>query len=116
MDGSNETLAVATQGLAGDWVYLEVMGHRSHYGLLSEFERFGAKMARIDVFRTGENDPCATHFYGGSAIFSITPMKEESCRKQADYYSPRPAVQSLPAPSDDEAPDFSDDDDDEVPF
>lgn len=91
---------------AGEWVFLEVMGHRSHYGLLTEIERFGAKMSRIDVFGVGATEPEATHFYGGPAIFSITPTTEETCRQQTDRWKPRPAtVKSLPPPDDDDRDD-----------
>ena len=115
MTTENEVLADApTPETSGDWVFLEVMGHRSHHGLLTEVDRFGAKMARIDVFGKEDIEPRATHYYGGASIFSITPATEESCRAYVDRWSPKPAVQSLPAPSmidyDDEGYDMPDDD------
>lgn len=89
----------------GEWVLLEVFGHRRHWGLLTEVERFGAKLARIDEFPPDATEPTATHFYGGASIFSITPVTEESARQQVGDYRPA-AVQSLPAPAE---PDFLED-------
>lgn len=92
----------------GEWVRLEIFGHRCHYGLLTEIERFGAKLARIDEFRVGEDRPFRTLVYSGGAIFSVLPVTEKTAREQAGFYVP-PAVLSLPS-SDDE------DCDDEQPF
>lgn len=61
-----------------EWMFLEIMGHRNHWGRTREEERFGTKMLRIDVPVKG--DPSVhgwtTHFYGGAAIFSITLTDE----------------------------------------
>jgi hypothetical protein len=39
-----------------------------------EVDRFGSKLLRIDVPRTGKfEDGYETHFYGGGSIFSLTP-------------------------------------------
>ena len=32
-----------------EWMLVEIMGHRTHWGRSREEERFGAKMLRIDV-------------------------------------------------------------------
>jgi hypothetical protein len=76
----------------GEWVFLEIMGHRSHWGLLTEIERFGSKLARIDVYGIDDTDPRATHYYGGCSIFSITPSSSDACRKWVSRYEPRPAL------------------------
>ncbi len=53
---------------------LELMGHRSRYGLVSEEECFGIKMLRIDIpFPTGN----VTEFYGGASIYALTPVSRE---------------------------------------
>ena len=31
------------------WAQVEIFGHRRHYGRISEVERFGAKLLRVDV-------------------------------------------------------------------
>lgn len=74
---------------AEEWARVEIFGHRQHVGRIAEVERFGAKMLRIDV---PTHDPAvfATHFYGGSSIFSITPTTEEAAREWVERYTPRP--------------------------
>lgn len=73
------------------WACVEIFGHRKHYGRIKEVERFGTKMLRVDVptataspLLLGEAETFATFMYGGSAIFSLTPMTEESARKWAE--------------------------------
>ncbi len=79
-----------------EWAMVELFGHRKHYGRTCEVERFGTKLLRIDVPLAaaapllGEPETFETHFYGGSAIFSFTPMTEEAVRKWADRYRPVP--------------------------
>lgn len=65
---------------AEQWALVEIFGHRSHMGRLVEVERFGAKLMRVDV-PTADPNVFETHYYGGSAIFSIRPMTEEAVRK-----------------------------------
>lgn len=67
------------------WARLEIMGHRTHYGLIREVEVFGTKMLRIDT--VGED--AGTHVYGAQAIYGITVMTEEDCRKAVAPYRPR---------------------------
>lgn len=53
---------------------VEVMGHRRHVGRILEVERFGTKMLRVDVPNGGDfAKGYVSHFYGGQAIFCITP-------------------------------------------
>jgi hypothetical protein len=99
-----------------EWAHLEVYGHRSHWGRVSEVTRFGATVLRIDV-PTTDPEVFETHFYGGGAIFSLTPCTEESARQWAERSRPR-AYQAvaLPAPvsdwEDDQEPDSTEGDDD----
>lgn len=111
MDGENGSFAerpgAAVQTPAGAttdapaeiWALVEVFGHRQHYGRVTEVERFGTKMLRVDVPRA-EPDQFDTFFYGGAAIFSMTPMTEEAARKWAERARPRPytPLASLPRP------------------
>jgi hypothetical protein len=101
------------------WACVEIFGHRKHYGRISEVEKFGAKFLRVDVPGMaaapllGEAETFTTFVYGGSAIFSVTPMTEEACRKWAEHERPKPMSEyrALPRPSYD-----ADDDDDEGRF
>lgn len=73
-----------------DWMFVEIMGHRSHWGRTREEERFGAKMLRIDVPVDGDpaKNGWSTHLYGGPAIFSITLTDEASVMAKNKPYEP----------------------------
>lgn len=97
------------------WGLVEIFGHRRHYGRVTEVERFGAKMLRVDVPlmkpEDGAEEVFETFHYGGSAIFGMTEMSEEACRKWANHDRPRPAglVTRLPPPEpDDGDPEYGD--------
>lgn len=51
---------------------VEIMGHRRLAGVVSEVDFAGVKLLRVDV----PSEPPATQFYGGSAIFCVTPCTE----------------------------------------
>jgi hypothetical protein len=99
------------------WAHVEIMGRREHFGLVSEVERFGAKMALVQVPSIANPGALADEFtYSASAIFCVSAMTEEAVRErlQAEYDWAHPA---LPAhdtlrPSDGDE-DHSDDVDDE---
>jgi len=70
---------------------VELMGHRVRYGRISEEESYGSKFLRIDIpFDSG----VVTEYYGGSAIYAITPLSEEICKDRIGTHDPRP-VQPL---------------------
>ncbi len=70
-----------------EWAILELMGHRKMAGLVSEVTIAGGAFIRIDVPgipREGEIAPIvATQFYSPSAVYCITPVKEELARNVA---------------------------------
>lgn len=70
---------------ADEWAHVEIMGHRSHWGRVTEVSRFGASMLRVDV-PTEDPEVFTTHFYSGSSIFSMTPCTEATAR---EYGKPR---------------------------
>ena len=88
------------------WACVEIFGYRKHYGRITEVERFGAKMLRVDVPTQtaapllGESEQFETFLYGGGSIFSLTPMTEEAARKWAENERPRPykPMNRLPPP------------------
>jgi hypothetical protein len=59
-----------------EWAILELMGHRRLAGRVQDVEMFGTSMCRIDV----PSDPPMTQFYGGSAIYCVTPTTEGIAR------------------------------------
>ncbi len=82
-----------------EWCFLEIMGHRSHWGRSREEERFGSKMIRIDV--PIEGDPVkgwTTHYYGGASIFSYSLVTEELVMKRNKPYEP-PSRLAIAPPS-----------------
>lgn len=107
-----------------EFMVVEIFGHRRHAGRVREEERFGAKMLRIDIPKVervelpGEDGPVpalatiswTSHFYGGAAVFSVTPTDEATVlRMNAPYVAP--SRMSLPAPAeprddDDQEPNF----------
>lgn len=101
-----------------EWALVEIMGYQRGAGRISEVERFGAKMLRVDTpLPDGE---WATKFYGGSSIYGITPCTEEVARATATRLGdPRPVSPvgyRLPAPEPDDADDDPFAGDDEAPF
>lgn len=87
----------ATDGF--EWAIVEVFGHRRHIGRIREEERFGAKMLRVDVPMIGADGRTAawlTHWYGGSALFSVTHTDEATVLRANRPYEP--AGRYLPAP------------------
>ncbi len=77
-----------------EWALVELMGHRSLAGRVTEVQRFGATLMRIDI--PGESDAFTTQFYGGQAIYCVTPTTEELARKAASRLLPRPTHPLLP--------------------
>jgi hypothetical protein len=96
-----------------EWMLVEIMGHRTHWGRARQEERFGAKMLRIDVPVKG--DPVAhgweTHYYGGAAIFSFTLADEAAVMSNNKPYEsayryrlPSPHTEEFEAQFEEEEP------------
>lgn len=53
---------------------IEIFGHRPLAGRVTEVEKFGTKLLRIDIPEQGKFEHCSTsQMYGGASLFSITP-------------------------------------------
>ena len=73
-----------------DWAIVELMGHRRRAGLVSEVERFGTKLLRIDI-PIGATETSVTEFYSGSAIYAFRPCSEDVARAAVEAIGdPRP--------------------------
>jgi hypothetical protein len=100
------------------WAVVELMGHVRMAGRLTEEERFGGKMGRLDV--PGEEERWTTVYFTAASVYRITPCSEEAARAVALRSKPEPVHQwELPAPkretdayNDDD--DVDDDDDEEA--
>lgn len=63
------------------WVMIELLGHRSHVGRVSEVECYGATFAQVEALQP--SGVFTTHLYGSKAIYSVTELSEEAARKAA---------------------------------
>jgi hypothetical protein len=91
------------------WAIVELMGHRRLAGYVTEQEFAGTKLLRLDIYEGPEPQtlqeaeaakPTATQFYGGSAIYCITPTTEETARAVAAARTHEPVQRwQLPAPA-----------------
>lgn len=88
------------------WCVLEMMGHAKTAGQVSEETHFGTVLLRIDVPAIN-NRPEHTEFYGGSAIYRITPCDETTARLVLTqtctppimaYQLPRPEFKQMELP------------------
>lgn len=90
---------------------VELFGHNVIAGHVSEQAIGGASFVRVDV-PSVDGKPGYTKFFGGAAIYAITPTDEETVKIAADKIRNRPVqewivptiTKLLPAP----APDDSD--------
>ena len=87
------------------WAIVELFGHAKIAGMCSEQPLAGTNMLRVDV--PAINDQQAyTRFFGGSAIYSITPTDRETAMIALQRISSRPVAHwivpdrpALPEPS-----------------
>lgn len=110
MDQSQETIeqqidAIDVDADGWEWMLVEIMGHRTHWGRARQEERFGAKMLRIDVPVKGDAvaHGWSTHYYGGASIFSFTLTDEATVMARNKPYE-APARLTF-SPSDDDGDD-----------
>lgn len=87
------------------WAIVELMGHRTFGGMVSEVEMYGGRLLRLDVFDDEGEEPAMTQYYGSSAIYCITPADESMARqvgRRSMPGKPQPAMLSW-TPEDNEA-------------
>ena len=100
----------------GTWGVLELVGHVKLAGFVTEEELFGSKVGRIDI-QAIEGENAITQYFGGHALYRLTPVTEEVARAFARRSRPRPVyVYELQLPAPAPAPSQENDYDDEVPF
>lgn len=73
------------------WAVVELMGHVKYGGRLSEEEKFGTKMGRLDVPQS--DGSFVTKFFGGSSVYSVTITTEAVARQVANTASSPAPVQ-----------------------
>lgn len=99
MDTPTSTPAATTP--APEWAKVELLGHRTRYGLVREIERFGVRMLQIDVFGPGADTPILTESYTGQSLFGYRRCTEECARAWASdrWNLPEEVRPALPAPT-----------------
>jgi hypothetical protein len=75
-----------------EWALLELFGHQRMAGRVTEQQLGGASFVRVDVPEDGGKKKGwkLTKLYNPSAIYSITPVTEETARMLAKSISPEP--------------------------
>lgn len=82
----------------GMWAIVELMGHVKLAGWVTEEERFGAKLGRIDIPGPDGGAVVATQYFSGSSLYRLTPVSEDLARAFAAENQPRPVQRwELPA-------------------
>lgn len=84
------------------WAVVELMGHVRLAGRLSEEEKFGGKLGRLDIPQ--EDGSFVTQFFGAGSVYRITVVAEAVARHVAKGASPAPVSpwdfpKALPAAS-----------------
>lgn len=76
-----------------EWALLELFGHQRLAGMVSEIQLGGASFVRVDVPADSKSAPAKlTRMYNPSAIYSITPVTEETARMLAKNISGEPVT------------------------
>lgn len=60
------------------WAIVELMGHVKLAGKLTEEEKFGSKMGRLDI---PKDEGFVTQLFGGGSVYRITIVTEEVARQ-----------------------------------
>lgn len=74
---------------------VEIMGHQTYAGLVTEQVIGGSSFVRVDVPAIGE-DPGFTKLFGASSIYCITPTSEEFARAVAARHKSKPVNLYMP--------------------
>lgn len=83
---------------APQWAVVELMGHIRLAGRLTEEERFGTKMGRLDIPVQGGCSGVSatfcpgfiTQYFGGGSVYRITIVTEDVARHVAKQSDPAP--------------------------
>lgn len=79
----------------GQWAIVELMGHKVVAGYITEETHYGAPLLRVDVPET-KTYPKFTQYYGGSAIYCITPVSEDVATLTAESSKVNPVSVYVP--------------------
>src|ERR1017187_5728997 len=69
------------------WAIVEQLGHVRYAGRVTEEEKFGVKMLRIDI---PDGEGFLTKFLGGATLYSVTIVTEAVARQVSKGTTPSP--------------------------
>jgi hypothetical protein len=75
-----------------EWCLLELFGHQRLAGMVTEKQLGGASFVRVDVPHDEKTGWKLTRLYNPSAIYSITPVTEETARMVAKTIAGEPVT------------------------
>lgn len=78
-----------TTGTFEQWAIVEIMGHNQIAGLVTEVSAFGTALMRVDVPAVNGSE-AYTKYFGGDAIYAITPTTQEIATEAARRLDVRP--------------------------
>ncbi len=83
-DASDEKLAEAPP----TWAVVHLMGHARYAGKLTEEEKFGCKLGRVDT--PNDDGTFTTVYFGGSSVYKIEVVTEAVARTVGRLATPQP--------------------------
>jgi hypothetical protein len=99
------------QASAEEWAVVELFGHVRLAGRVSEVERFGGKMLRLEIPKP-DGGWLATKDIGSAALYAVTYTDEATARVVAAHHQPAPVHRyELEAPKPEPADDSNADPD-----
>lgn len=81
---------MAEQAKFESWAVVEIMGRLRTAGRCSEQVIAGTALLRVDVPDVADPEKFTTEFFGGGAIYRLTPCDEQIARAAAAASSQRP--------------------------
>lgn len=99
------------------YAIVEIMGHRTRAGVISDATLGGAAMLRIEHPTAANGEEPVTEYYAPQALFAVRPCTEEQAKAVAERcWYVGPPREALPAAALDALDEDDDYDDDEEPF
>lgn len=81
------------------WAIIELFGHQRMAGFVTEATIGGQSFVRVDVPEV-EGHEAYTRFLGNGAIYAMTPCDENTARRAAAAFRPKPVqAWELPEPN-----------------
>jgi hypothetical protein len=86
------------------WAHVEIMGHKQHWGLVSEVDRFGSRMCLVQVPSLKCVGPWSAEYtYRGSAIHLIEVVGEDAVMAHLRGEDIPEHHDTIPAPESDDS-------------